>query len=97
MVKANPKLKATEIVQLCAQKWVDVDLATKKKLDEEFQKEKVGYLTKRTEYEKTLTPEQKESLKVVKKELIHNKERRIHKKAKKKFKMIANFFSNNKF
>lgn len=82
VVKENPTLKTVEVVQRCAQKWLETDDATKTKLNDEYQKEKVTYIKRRSDYEKLLTDEQKENLKIVKKDLVESKQRRLYKKVK---------------
>lgn len=83
IAKSNPQMKAIDVVTLCAKKWLDVDEATKKKLNDEYQKEKIGYLQVRTDYDKKLTEEQKESIKLVRKGIVESRERRIYKKVSK--------------
>jgi transcription factor A, mitochondrial len=82
-MKENPQMKAIEIVQLCAKKWSTIDEATKSKLTEEYQKEKIGYIKRRADYENGLTDDQKTSLKIVKQDLIDKSQRRIYKKVSK--------------
>jgi transcription factor A len=57
--KENPNLKLTELMQLCAKKYADVDLATKDKYKVQFLKENEEYMKKRSSYESKLTEEQK--------------------------------------
>lgn len=82
IMKENPNFKSVEAVQLCAQKWAEVDEATKKKLTDEYQKEKITYVKKRADYENSLTTEQKDSLKIVKQDIIESKEKRIYRKVR---------------
>jgi transcription factor A, mitochondrial len=83
IMKDNPQMKAIEIVQLCAKKWSTIDEATKAKLTEEYQKEKIGYIKRRSDYENSLTDEQKTSLKIVKQDLVDKSQRRVYKKVSK--------------
>ena len=89
VVKENPSLKTVEVVQRCAQKWLETDDATKTRLNDDYQKEKVAYIKRRSDYEKLLTDEQKENLKIVKKDLVESKQRRLYKKVN--FEFLKNF------
>jgi transcription factor A, mitochondrial len=80
MVKENPNLKAIEVVQRCAQKWTETPDSTKAKLNEDYQKDKIAYIKSRSDYEKNLSDEQKENLKIVKRGIAEGKQRRIYRK-----------------
>lgn len=80
ITKENPKLSVIEVVQRCAQKWMETDESTKAKLNDEYQQEKIVYIKKRSDYEKNLTEEQKDNLKIIKKDVADGKQRRIYKK-----------------
>lgn len=82
LVIANPNLAMVDSVREVAKKWSVVDDSTKKKLNEEFKKEQVEYLKKRTVYENNLTEEQKYDIQMAKQELEHKKEKRAYKKVR---------------
>lgn len=83
MLQSNPNLKAIELVQACAKKWVDVDENTKKKLLDEYMKDKEQYVIRRAHYESRLTDDQKFELEAAKQDIVESREKREHRKVKK--------------
>jgi transcription factor A, mitochondrial len=80
LVEQNPKISLTDIVKICAKQWETVDEATKKKLDAEYQKEKITYIEERAKYQSKLTDEQRNELQTFKQEAAEAKEKRALRK-----------------
>jgi transcription factor A, mitochondrial len=80
ILEQNPKVALTDIVRICAKKWETVDEATKKKLDAEYQKEKITYIEERAKYQSKLTDEQRSDLQAFKQDAAEAKEKRAFRK-----------------
>lgn len=80
VLRANPKLSMKEVIQDCAKKWNQIDDIMKKKMKDEYLKEKEQYLTELAMHDKKLTDKQKQEIEAAKKDAIENKEKRAYKK-----------------
>lgn len=67
IVNEFPKYKSTEIVKEISARWAVEDPEYKFKLNKEYDTEYKEYMVKVIEYEKTLTPEQREKYMMTKK------------------------------
>lgn len=83
VIQSNPKISMVEVVQTCAKKWAATDEGLKKKLSEEYLKDKEKYLAKLGQYEKKLTESQKQLVEAAKQDARETKEKRAFKKVKK--------------
>lgn len=80
--QANPGINAKEIVQHCARNWAEVDENLKKKLTEEYLKEKEQYIKQRSLYESNLTDDQRYDIEAAKHDLEESREKRALKKVR---------------
>ncbi|GAB0093268.1 transcription factor A, mitochondrial [Sergentomyia squamirostris] len=80
VVAANNNLPASEIAKTIAKQWEGVDESKKKKYEEEYKKEQLSYVQRRTQYENKLTDEQKDNIRLMKETLAEKKEKRAYRK-----------------
>ncbi|XP_015174282.1 PREDICTED: transcription factor A, mitochondrial [Polistes dominula] len=75
VVSEYPGHKSNEIVKLISQRWASEDPGYKFKLNKEYDIEYKEYMNKIVEYEKTITPEQREHYIMTKKNLNKKKDK----------------------
>ena len=94
VIQSNPKVSMVEVVKACAKKWTATDEKLKKKLTEEYLKDKEKYLTQLAQYEKKLTGSQKQLLEAAKQDVRETKEKRAFKKVQKLINLTLRFFNS---
>lgn len=80
IVAQNPKIAAVDIVRQISKTWPTVDEGLKKKLTEEYLKDRAEYTKQLAVYESKLTDDQRVGIKAAKEERADDKEKRAHKK-----------------
>lgn len=79
-MNAVPKLSANDMVRAMAVKWESVDEQKKATLQDAYKKDQIEYLKKRAVYDGTLTEDQKEELKQMKRDITENRQRTTQRK-----------------
>lgn len=80
VLQSNPKLSSPEVFQACARKWAHADKKIKKKLTEEYEKDKENYLEQIARYKKELTADQKQMIADAKENSLESKHKRAFRK-----------------
>ncbi|XP_069705381.1 transcription factor A, mitochondrial-like isoform X2 [Periplaneta americana] len=86
LLHKNPHTKPTDIIKLVAQEWEKTDMTLRQKLEAEYKREMVDFVSANVKYEQSLTNEQREEIKKAKVVIAHSKEKR---KLKKKMKELG--------
>lgn len=90
VTKENPDLGAIQVVATCAKQWANVDDNLRKKLTDEYMKEKEKFVKERAQYEGKLTDDQKYDIQTAKQDLQESRDKRAHKKVRKDFEAPTN-------
>lgn len=80
LVGKNPKLSATQFASEISKKWPTVDESLKKKLTEEYLKDRTEYAKQLAAYESKLSEDQKRSIQTAKEDREVDKEKRALRK-----------------
>ncbi|XP_021920824.1 transcription factor A, mitochondrial isoform X1 [Zootermopsis nevadensis] len=80
LVQKNPQAKVTDIVKLTAQEWEKADITVRQKLEADYKREMVDFTAAQVKYNKMLTDEQREEIKLAKIDIAESKEKRMLKK-----------------
>lgn len=84
MRKENPGLKHSEVIQLCAKEWAELNIRVKEKMREDYIKENLAYRQELFRYNQQLTEEQKSSIEAeinaIEQRDFKTEKQRVHKK-----------------
>lgn len=92
LIQGNPKLSVTEIIKACAIRWANANDDLKKKLADDYAKDKQQYLNQQARYKKGLTTAQKEIIQAAKQDVLESKEKRAVKKVERTFGHLSQIY-----
>lgn len=78
----NPGFRSAEIIKMAAKKWELIEPNLKIKLEDEYKKEHQVYMRQKIEYNKNVTPHQKEDIKLYRANLEEMRVKRDLKKVR---------------